>query len=102
MSIIALNPYCKIDLNKRVICRHGLSYSLSEIDYRIVELLVKNLGETVCTQDLLSYAWSDFDQHKKEIVKVHILGIRKKIETDFRNPQHVITIFKVGYHLIKK
>lgn len=88
----------KIDL---IACRVLLRQSvldLTNAEYRLLCLLVRNSGKTVTRSVILDELWDGTgDFVDDNTLSVYVRRLREKIETDPSNPQHLITIRGFGY-----
>jgi two-component system KDP operon response regulator KdpE len=86
-----------IDLDQRKVTRAGKVIDLSPMEYRLLEVLVTHLGRTVAVGKLLKEVWGPEYAGEVEHVKQYIWLLRKKIETDPGDPQHIFTERGFGY-----
>lgn len=86
-----------IDRDKREVILQGDEIPLTPIEFDILNLLSTNPGIVLSREILIDRVLgSDFEGVDRTI-DVHIKNIRKKIETDTKNPQYIVTVFKLGY-----
>ncbi|MFD9864784.1 response regulator transcription factor [Streptomyces alboflavus] len=57
----------------------GHETRLSAIEYRLLEVLVRNRGRVVTTEQLLDLVWDDPDATGRERVKFAVLRLRRKL-----------------------
>lgn len=72
--------------------------SLTHTEYKILELLITNRKKIFSIDHIYSAIWND-DVVGDSAVMVHIKNLRKKIETDTRNPKHIKTAWGKGYYI---
>ena len=72
--------------------------SLTHTEYKILELLITNRKKIFSIDHIYSVIWND-DVVGDSAVMVHIKNLRKKIETDTRNPNHIKTAWGKGYYI---
>jgi DNA-binding response OmpR family regulator len=87
----------RVNFRKSEITRDGSRVALSERESRLLRFLVINRGTAVSRDTLLEYVWGYRSAPLTRTVDVTILRLRQKIETDPRNPQHIITVPGLGY-----
>lgn len=86
-----------IDHEKRIVTVKGVEIPFTPSEFDILYSLVVNNGKVLSREQLIDKIFgADFGGNDR-IIDVHIKNIRKKIETDTRNPKYVITVMKVGY-----
>lgn len=67
-------------------------------EFELLYLLAKNKGRVFDREYLLEKIWGGYDYYgETRTVDVHIRNLRKKIEIDDKNPQHIRTVRGVGY-----
>jgi DNA-binding response OmpR family regulator len=70
---------------------------LTRREFRLLEILTQEPGRVFSRLDLLEDAFG-FDYGGLErTVDVHIMNLRKKIETDPEHPRYIQTIYGAGY-----
>lgn len=86
-----------IDRDKREVILQGEEIPFTPIEFDILNLLSTNPGIVLSREILIDRVLgSDFEGVDRTI-DVHIKNIRKKIESDTKNPQYIVTVFKLGY-----
>lgn len=86
-----------IDKERREVTVRGEKIQLTPIEFDILDILSSNNGVVMSRELLIEKVLGvDFDGVDRTI-DVHIKNIRKKIEADTKNPEYIITVFKLGY-----
>ncbi|WP_147534085.1 response regulator transcription factor [Bacillus marasmi] len=86
-----------IDYEKRIVKVQNEVVLLTPNEFDILYTLVANKGKVLSREQLINKIFgADFEGYDRTI-DVHIKNIRKKIETDTKNPKYVVTVMKVGY-----
>ncbi|NPV60030.1 MAG: response regulator transcription factor [Actinobacteria bacterium] len=67
------------------------------MEYRLLELFMRNPGKALGREYLLNKAWEGDFYGQTKTLDVHIRRLREKIEEDPANPRHIITVRGVGY-----
>ena len=70
---------------------------LSATEYRILLQLAHNLGKVIPSDQLLREVWGEEYSEDKEILWVSVSRLRQKLESDPRNPDHIVTRSGIGY-----
>ena len=79
--------------------RDGDRIDLTPLEFQILELLASEPGRAWSRNALLDRVWStDYEGYQRNI-DPHINRLRKKLETDPKNPRYVLTVRGVGYKL---
>jgi two-component system KDP operon response regulator KdpE len=88
----------RVDLAKRQVFAQGLEVHLTPIAYKLLVLLVRNVGKVITHGQLLREVWGPnaTDPH---YVRVFMAQLRQKLEPDPSNPRYLVTEPGVGYRL---
>jgi DNA-binding response OmpR family regulator len=88
-----------IDKRRHEVLRDGFRVDLTPLEFQILELLASEPGRAWSRNALLDRVWStDYEGYQRNI-DPHINRLRKKLETDPKNPRYVLTVRGVGYKL---
>ena len=83
----------------RVKCM-GNPVSLTDTEYAILEQLLKRRGSTVTAAELYEAVWGErFLSGSGNTVMVHVLNLRRKVETDPSHPKLIRTVWGKGYQI---
>ena len=85
----------KIDLNKLLIKKNESEFKINNTEKIILENMINNPGKTFSREDIGKL----IDIDKERSIDVIITRLRKKIETDPKNPKYLQTLRGVGYVL---
>ena len=85
----------KIDLNKLLIFKDTNEYKINNTEKVILEKMINNPGKTFSREDIGKL----IDLDKERSIDVIITRLRKKIETDPKNPKYLQTLRGMGYVL---
>jgi len=85
----------KIDLNKLLIVKNQNEFKINNTEKIILEKMINNPGKTFSREDIGKL----IDLNKERSIDVIITRLRKKIETDPKNPKYLQTLRGVGYVL---
>lgn len=88
-----------IDTERRCVSVDGEEVRLTPIEYRILELLARNLGRVFSTEDIYRSVWNEQSVVGDNTIAVHIRHIREKIEINPREPRYLKVVWGVGYKL---
>jgi two-component system, OmpR family, response regulator RegX3 len=67
------------------------------MEYRLLEIFMKNRGKALPREYLISQAWGGDFYGQTKTLDVHIRRLREKVEKDPAAPEHIITVRGVGY-----
>jgi len=85
----------KINLNKLIIIKNENEFKINNAEKIILEKMINNPGKTFTREDIGIL----IDLDKERSIDVIITRLRKKIETDPKNPKYLQTLRGVGYVL---
>lgn len=89
-----------IDLNKQQVTLDGKEILLTGLEYRILVLMAKNRKKIFTAQNLYESIWNEpYFYSANNTIMVHILKLRKKIESDYKEPKIIKTAWGKGYYV---
>ena len=91
---LSLNPDSKEALIR------GASIHLTAKEYKILKLLMSQPGRIFSSEQIYEHVWEE-NAVNTETIMVHIRNLRKKIETDPRNPEYIKVVWGIGYKIEK-
>ena len=91
----------ELDAAAREVRVNGEPVKLTPTEYKITELLLKNAGRVFSINEIYELVWNEQAYNAENIVAVHILKIREKIEVDPKNPQYLKVVWGLGYKIEK-
>jgi DNA-binding response OmpR family regulator len=86
-----------IDFDSRIMLKNDIEVELTQIEFSIMSLMVKNKGKSLSREEILDAVWGENFFGSFKIVDVNIRRIRKKIEEDPSEPIYIKTIWGYGY-----
>lgn len=77
---------------------HGKQVELTDIEYRMLLLMMQNRGKIFSAQNLYESIWNEpYFYNCNGTVMVHIRKLRVKIEPDDQKPVYIKTVWGKGY-----
>lgn len=93
----------KIDFLRRRVTMNGEPVRLTQVEYRIVELIARQPGRVLTYSYIIEHIWGPYaDQENNKILRVNMSNIRRKIESDTMSPKYILTEIGVGYRMAEK
>ncbi|TBL75074.1 response regulator transcription factor [Paenibacillus thalictri] len=90
----------RLDYDQRRLVVRGESVDVTFSEFEIMRLLYQSPGR-VYSRDEIINAVRGFDSYVNyRAIDVHITNLRKKIETNPKDPQHIKTVWGFGYKYI--
>ena len=90
--------HISIDRSARNAYNDGRLVDLTQKEFDLVELLMKNPGKVYSRENLLSIVWGYDYQGDIRTVDVHIRRLREKLELNPASPEKIMTKWGVGYY----
>lgn len=86
-----------MDLEKQEVRLADRPLNLTNVEFKLLSVLARNPGRVFSRGELieraLGYDFEGFDR----TIDVHVLNLRRKIESDPSHPKYIKTIYGVGY-----
>ena len=86
-----------LDLKSRSFEKNGKPIDLTQVEYQIVEFLLKNKGVALDRMKILREIWGENAFNDVKIVDVNIRRLRIKVEDDPSQPKYIQTVWGFGY-----
>lgn len=90
----------EVDLSARVVRKAGSEVHLTPIEYRLLGVLIANVGRVLTHRHLLREVWGPSHADSTHYVRVYMGNLRQKLEDDPAQPQYIVTETGVGYRLL--
>lgn len=90
-------PGLEIRQHQRRVLQDGKEINLTRLEYSTLVLLASNPGIVLTRTQIFEAVWNmDSNSCHSSVVNV-IYNLRKKIETDSKNPTYIKTVLGIGY-----
>ena len=87
-----------LDESRSIAIRNGQKIDLTDKEFSILRFFFQNRGRTLDVQTVYEGVWGEkFMPSSNNTVMVHILNLRKKLESDPANPKLIRTVWGKGY-----
>lgn len=91
----------KVDLSARVVTKASAEIHLTPIEYRLLGVLIINVGRVLTQRLLLREVWGPSHSESSHYLRVYMGHLRQKLEDDPAQPKHILTETAVGYRLVQ-
>ena len=98
IDVVQVGPNT-VDVKHFIIRRGKGEYSMSHYEVELFKLLYSRANQPVTRDEILDKVWGTDNFPTNRTVDNFIVKLRKKLEEDYRNPRHILTIYGVGYKL---
>ncbi len=86
-----------LNLKSRSLTKNGAPVEVTQMEFQIMELFMKNPNTAMERQEILAKVWGDEYFGDVKIVDVNIRRLRMKIEDEPSSPKHILTVWGYGY-----
>ena len=95
-AAISSGPFV-LNQKSRTLTKNGRLIDLTQVEYQIVELLLKNKGAALDRNKILTEIWGENYYSDVKIVDVNIRRLRIKVEDEPSSPVYIQTVWGYGY-----
>ncbi len=90
-----------VDMSLRTVLKGAATVHLTPIEYRLLGLLIANVGKVLTHRQILREVWGPSHAEDGHYVRVYMGHLRHKLEDDPAQPRHILTETAVGYRLLQ-
>lgn len=90
-----------MDTAAKTVTRDGINIRLTPIEYKILELFMKNPNRVFSADDIYCRIWNEDIAVNDNTIAVHIRHIREKVEINPKQPQYIKVVWGIGYKMEK-
>ena len=87
----------EVDLSRRIVSRGGVEIHLTQIEYRLLAVLLANNGKVLIHRKLMHEVWGPGHADQSHYLRIYVGRLRQKLEPDPTQPQYILTETGVGY-----
>lgn len=96
---ILIHKNLKLDVLNYKVFKDDSEISLRPKEFEILKLLMSNPERVFTKEQIFEHVWKDDYLGDDNTVMVHIKRLRNKIEDNSNNPEHILTVWGIGYKL---
>ena len=86
-----------LNVRRRTLSKKGNNIELTQVEFQIIEYFFTNPDVALDRTDILNRVWGEAYFGEEKIVDVNIRRLRVKIEDDPSHPDHLVTVWGMGY-----
>ncbi len=86
-----------LNLKSRTLLKNGVPIELTQVEYQIMEMFMKNQNVALDRNTILNGIWGENYYGDIKIVDVNIRRLRMKVEDEPSNPKYILTVWGYGY-----
>lgn len=90
----------QVDLVRRTVTRGGERVHLTNIEYRLLAVLVAHAGKVMTHQHLMREVWGPGHAENSHYLRIYVSRLRQKLEPNPTEPVHLLTESGVGYRFV--
>jgi len=87
----------RVDFRRAEVSRSGRALALSGLEYKLLSYFVEHRGALLSREELLEKVWGYDVMPMTRTVDVHVASLRQKLETNPGQPEHILTVHRLGY-----
>jgi two-component system KDP operon response regulator KdpE len=87
----------EVDLSRRIVSRGGAEIHLTQIEYRLLAVMLANSGKVLTHRYLIREVWGPGHSEQGHYLRIYVGRLRQRLEMDPTQPQHILTETGVGY-----
>lgn len=87
----------KLDKTGRHLYVNQQEVSVTAKEFDLLLYLMENKGKVMKKEELFYKVWGFESDSELQTLTVHIKWLREKLETNPKNPEHILTVWGVGY-----
>jgi two-component system KDP operon response regulator KdpE len=88
-----------VDLARSVVTRDGSVVHLTPTEWRMLEVLARNVGRLVGQKQLLQQVWGPAYETETNYLRLYLAKLRRKLEPEPSRPRHLLTEPGLGVRL---
>jgi DNA-binding response OmpR family regulator len=89
-----------VNLTAQTVSALGHDHTLSFYEVELLRILAERVGQPVSRDEILTKVWGLEGSPTNRTVDNFIVKLRKKIERSPDRPQHILTVYGLGYKLV--
>jgi two-component system KDP operon response regulator KdpE len=102
-AVTYTDGYLSVNTEQQAVYVRGTQIHVTQIEFKLLQLLIENAGRVVTHQELVDYVWGTND-HRTDIryPRIFINHLRMKVEPDHKHPIYIATEHRIGYRFQKR
>lgn len=89
-----------LDLGSRIFKKDDEVIELTQVEFKIMQFLLENEGGAISRQEIHKKVWGNSHSGEEKIVDVNIRRLRMKVEDNPSKPEHLFTVWGIGYRWV--
>lgn len=89
-----------VDMSKRRVSKGGQEVHLTQIEFRLLAVLLSHPGKVLTHRQLLREVWGPSHVEHGHYLRIYMGHLRQKLEDNPARPKHLITETGIGYRFV--
>ncbi len=90
----------KLNKASKIVCKNDVPINMTAKEFELLLLLIENKGKTLNKEYIFNTIWGIDSFSEMQTLTVHIKWLRQKIEDNPKKPEHIQTVWGVGYKFV--
>ncbi len=90
-----------IDVGSKEVKVNGETARPTSTEFKLLEYMVKNEGRLLSHEKLLSQVWGDTYRDARDLLRVHVQHLRRKLGDSIESPRIIVTEHGMGYKFVR-
>lgn len=86
-----------LDMRSRTLSKGGEVIDLTQVEFQIIEYFFSHPNTALGRRDILTAVWGSSYCGDEKVVDVNMRRLRIKLEDDPAKPEHLMTVWGIGY-----
>ncbi len=91
----------EVSFKERTAVRDGEDLQFTALEFDILRYFIEHRGRTVSRKQLLRDVWGISGDITTRTIDRHVASLRKKVEDDPSDPDHIQTVYGIGYKFVE-
>ncbi len=87
----------EVDFSKHTVQRNGNAVHLTQLEYRLLGVLLTNAGKIMSHRRLMQEVWGPNHTESAHYLRIYMSHLRQKLEVDSTQPVYLLTETGIGY-----
>jgi DNA-binding response OmpR family regulator len=88
---------CEVDFSRAELRRAGVRTDLTALELKMIEMFLRNPGRVITRAQMIDEVWGKDVFVTDRVVDTHVVKLRRKIEADPADPNHIVSVRGIGY-----
>lgn len=95
---LAISGELTYDFLAKALYKKDEEIRLTATEHKLLTLFLRNRGQVLTREQILAAVWdAEANFVDENTLNVNVRRLREKLEDDPKNPQHILTVFGIGY-----